>query len=188
MSQPGTEVTVEIVIPGDHSVGIDDKHVTMNFGRWPNYGAFLDAYGDNETKGREAFRKGLKEFADTWLDGHKAYIIYGDECGDCGKITHEGKCTDPNCVSNLDGDDFEPKKRVMKRSQMPEYEKLLKKGVRARWMGSNGIQYYIILTRDCVNGNFEAFFEGKPNKHPLPYIEQITEIHLPGEIITIEKD
>jgi hypothetical protein len=92
-------VRIEIVIPGDRSVGIDDQIINMEIVGTTH--DFLDGYDNG---GREAFRLGLKEWAITWFDTVKAEVRFNDECGDCGKRTAKDNlsvCLDLNCPSNL---------------------------------------------------------------------------------------
>jgi len=75
--------------------------------------------------------------------------------------------------------------RIIHRDTMIEYEKLLTDGRRFRWMGSNGIEYYSTMVGNCRNGDYRCMDEHN-GKLSSGYIESITEIHMPDEILRIE--
>ena len=83
------KVTATVFVPGDPSVGIFDGEVSLDFGTWISYDAFFAVHS------REDFRKGLKEWADTYMEEcGPCYVLFGDECNDCGRTTCPGNCVE----------------------------------------------------------------------------------------------
>lgn len=86
-------LTANISVRGDPSVGIPHGNINVDFGDFTNYNDLFDAYDG----GREQFRKGLKDWAEIWFD--KSSVQFGDECPDCGHLI-QGNCTNNHCPTN----------------------------------------------------------------------------------------
>ena len=82
---------VFIEIPGDHSVGIDDGQVVIDFG---------EADIPSDIEDRQILRKLLNDaFSDYFAQ--KIGVLFEDECPDCGNILVKNKCINKNCPQNF---------------------------------------------------------------------------------------
>jgi len=76
---------IYVVCYGDRSVGIPDATITIN----------LPCFDEDD---RETLRSIARELA----LGERAYVLFDDECSDCGaRLDEQRVCTRSNCVSKL---------------------------------------------------------------------------------------
>lgn len=81
-----------IYTPGDSSVGIPDGQIDVDF----------HDYKFDDPDERKAVRRQLEEFGSDFSTV-RSYVIFSDECPDCGEIREDGKpCPRENCISNME--------------------------------------------------------------------------------------
>lgn len=86
---------------GDRQVGIFQGQVEVDFKDMTSTDLFDDMGHE-----RNDLRKQLADFFESiWGDGTGIGVQFEDECGDCGSVTAEGKCSNANCITNLPEED-----------------------------------------------------------------------------------
>lgn len=117
------------------------------------------------------------------LQSHYAQLLNGYDGGE--RMQFETAQAWLDRLRALQADRTNLPTRVMQRDQMVKYERLLKTGVRFKWIGANGREYLSTLITDCVNGNYRAMDDGGTHEG---HIERVTEIWLPHETIVIQNE
>jgi len=114
-------IKANIQTTGDPSVGIFPDEINLEWNI---------VLGTKEE--REKFRKDLKDMFQEFCDSGTTYVIFEDECGDCGALLPKvdgkyGQCINPKCPQNYDKEI--QKEREQEQARLEKRAKQLRKTV-----------------------------------------------------------